>query len=71
MAVKVEVRRSSDGRLLMVVHLCEDSNLWFHSNGTASYVPKWSEVELMKDSLQAIDNHNIEKMLNKNLRKTD
>jgi len=71
MTLMVEVRKSSDGRLLMVVHFGEDSNLWIHSNGTVSYVPKKSEVELLKDGLEAIDNHNIEKMLKKNLRKVD
>lgn len=71
MALKVEVRKSSDGRLLMVVHFVEDSNFWINSNGSVSYVPRKSEIELMKESLEAIDNHNIENMLKRNLGKED
>jgi hypothetical protein len=66
MTLKVEVRKSSNGRLLMVVHFVEDSNFWFHSNGTVSYVPRKPEIELMKESLDAIDTFN---MLKRSLRK--
>ena len=71
MGLKIEIRRLSDRRLLVVVHFVEDSNFWIHSNGTVSYVPKKSEIELMKESLDAIDSHNIENTLMRNLRKED
>jgi hypothetical protein len=71
MPAKVEVRMSSDGRLLMVVHFVEDSNFWINSNGSISYVPRKTEVELIKETLQAVDNYNIEKMFKRNLRKGD
>jgi len=55
----------------MVVHFVEDSNFWINSNGSVSYVPRKTEVELIKESLQAVDNYNIEKMFKRNLRKGD
>lgn len=71
MGLKIEIRRLPDRRLLVVVHFVEDSNFWIHSNRTVSYVPKRSEIELMKESLDAIDNHNLENTLMRNLRKED
>ena len=71
MPAKVEVRMSSDGRLLMVVHFVEDSNFWINSNGSVSYVPRKIEVELIRESLQAVDNYNVEKLFKRNLGKGD
>jgi len=61
MALKVEIRRFADGRLMMVLIFKEGSNFWIHGDGTCSYVPKKSELELIKESLEAVDSYNSQK----------
>jgi hypothetical protein len=59
MALRVEIREFADGRLMLVLVFTEGSNFWIHEDGTCSYVPKKSELELVKQSLEAVDSYNI------------
>jgi hypothetical protein len=68
MTLKIEVRQSARRTLLVVVHFLADSNLWIN-NGEVSYVPRRAEIELIRESLDAIDNHNVENMLKRNFGK--
>lgn len=65
MTLKVEIRQFADGRLMLVLVFTEGSNFWIHEDGTCSYVPKKSELELIKQSLEAVDSYNV---LKRNLR---
>lgn len=63
MTVKVEVSRFSDGRLKLLVCFTKDKNVWIHEDESFSYVPTKSEIDLIKDALDAIDNYNIDKIM--------
>ena len=58
MTVEVVVRKFRDNRLMLVVVFREGSNFWIYHNGSCSYVPRKSEIELIKESLEAVDTHN-------------
>ena len=59
--IKVEIDRFSDGRLKLIVYFTPSSNFWVLENGTYSYVPTKEEIQLIKESLDAIDTYNLEK----------
>lgn len=42
----------------MIVRFIQGSNFWIHEDGSCSYVPRKSEIELIKNSLDAIDAFN-------------
>ena len=58
------VRKFSDNRLMLLVFFTEGSNFWIHPDRTCSYVPKKDEIELIRESLDALDTYNA---LKKNL----
>ena len=54
--MKVEVRRFEDGRMMVTVVFEQTSNFWVDSE--ISWVPTIEEVNLISDTLVAIDKAN-------------
>ena len=61
MSSKVELDKFIDGDLKLVVNFAKGSNFWMRNDGTCSWVPKKSEVELIKEGLYAVDTYNVRK----------
>ena len=57
--MKVEVRRFKDGRMMVTVVFEQTSNFWIDSE--VSWVPTFEEVNLISDTLNAIDKANPER----------
>jgi hypothetical protein len=59
----IRVERFGDGRLKLVVYFGEHSNFWRHSDDEFSWVPSKSEVNLIRDCLEAVDSFNVSRVL--------
>jgi NTP pyrophosphatase (non-canonical NTP hydrolase) len=61
--VRVEVQRFAHGRLKVLVRFEKSSNFWCDREIT--WVPKKSEVSLIAETLEAVDEYNIGKYAKK------
>jgi hypothetical protein len=66
--MKVELQLTWDGRLLLVEHFAEDTNVRVNPDRTCTRVPKEREIELLKKAYEAIDNYNKEQMFRQNMK---
>jgi hypothetical protein len=62
--MEIRVKRFGDGRLKLVVYFGENRNFWRCSEDRFSWVPSKLDVNLIKDSLEALDSFNILHTLN-------
>lgn len=61
-----EVSRFSDNRVKLLIRFSKNSNFWFGDGETATWVPKFEEVENLKEYLIMVNDWNVcKKALNK------
>ena len=64
MKPRIELDTFSDGRLMVRVRFCSNSNFWIQDMGKATWVPTLKEVDLLKEAIDAIDEYNQGKKIN-------
>jgi hypothetical protein len=57
----IEVSTFSDGRLMLRVRFTFTSNVWFSNNEEITWVPTLKEVAVLKEALDAVNEHNEKK----------
>ncbi len=59
--MKPELGKFPEGRLKLTIRFRKDSNFWMDNQEEATWVPTLEEVDLLKEALDATDEHNKNK----------
>ena len=57
--MKIEIGRFSDKRLMLLVRFLKDTNFRLYEDGSCTWVPTKKELEDLRETLEAIDVHNV------------